>query len=139
MRVRCNNEYKTGADWGNISGQPMLFECMDICILSPAHESEMRGYLVYVLIVKCVSLILFKFSHRILDWTALSWNLGDFFCLTFLGGSVDIHRDDVVNRRSFIYRSLACSRERTGSNQRVFHSHFSDLEPIHSMLSHSWQ
>ena len=33
-------------------GQPMLFECMDICVLSPAHESEMRGYLVYVLIVK---------------------------------------------------------------------------------------
>ena len=24
---------------------------MGICVLSPAHESEMRGYLVYVLIV----------------------------------------------------------------------------------------
>ena len=33
-------------------GQPIPFECMGICILSPAHESEMRGYLVYVLIVK---------------------------------------------------------------------------------------
>ena len=31
--------------------QPMLFECMGICVLSPAHESEMRGYLAYVLIV----------------------------------------------------------------------------------------
>ena len=35
-----------------ILGQPMLFECMGICVLSPAHESEMRGYLVYVLVVK---------------------------------------------------------------------------------------
>ena len=33
-------------------GQPMLFECMDICVLSPAHESEMRGHLVYEKIVK---------------------------------------------------------------------------------------
>ena len=40
---------------GNILGQPMLFECMGICVLSPAHESEMRGYLVYVLIVKYLS------------------------------------------------------------------------------------
>ena len=52
MNVRCDNQYKTGADKGNILGQPRLFECMGICVLSPAHESEMRGYLVYVLIVK---------------------------------------------------------------------------------------
>ena len=70
--VRCDNQYKTGADGGNIYGQPMLFECMGICILSLALESEMRGYLVYVLIVKYF-LILFKFGHSILDWTALSW------------------------------------------------------------------
>ena len=49
MHVTCDNQYKTGADKGNILGQPMLFECMGICVLSPAHESEMRGYLVYVL------------------------------------------------------------------------------------------
>ena len=55
MRVRCYNQYKTGADRGNILGQPMLFECMDICVWSPAHENEMRGYLVYVLIVKYLS------------------------------------------------------------------------------------
>ena len=36
-------------------GQPMLFECMGICVLSLAHESEMRGYLVYVLVVKYLS------------------------------------------------------------------------------------
>ena len=57
MHVRCDNQYKTGADRKNILGQPMLFECMGICVLSPAHESEMRGYLVYVLIVK-------KIFHR---------------------------------------------------------------------------
>ena len=79
MHVICDNQYKTGANRENILGQPMLFECMGICVLSPAHESEMRGYLVYVLIVKNL-LILFKFSHSILDWTVLSWN---FF---FLGG-----------------------------------------------------
>ena len=62
----------TGADRENILGQPMLFECMGICVLSSAHAGEMRGYLVYVLVVKYL-LILFKFSHSILDWMALSW------------------------------------------------------------------
>ena len=71
MHVRCDDQYKTGADGGNIFGQPTLFECMGICVLSPAHESEIRGYLVHLLIVK-YSLILFKFSHSTLDWTALS-------------------------------------------------------------------
>ena len=52
MHVRCDNQYKTGADRENILGQPMLFECIGICVLSPAHESGMRGYLVYVMIVK---------------------------------------------------------------------------------------
>ena len=52
MHVRCDNQYKIGADRGNILGQSMQFECMGICIMNPAHESEMRGYLVYVLIVK---------------------------------------------------------------------------------------
>ena len=57
MHVRCDNQYKTGADRENILGQPMLFVCMGFCVLSPAHESEMRGYLVYVLIVKKNNLI----------------------------------------------------------------------------------
>ena len=55
MHVRCDNWYKTGADMGNILGQPRLFECTGICVLSPAHKSELRGYLVYVLIVKYLS------------------------------------------------------------------------------------
>ena len=72
MHVRCDNQYKTGADRGNILGQPMLFGCMESCVLSPAHESEMRAYLVYLLIVKKNLLILFKFNHSILDRTVLS-------------------------------------------------------------------
>ena len=40
MHVRCDNQYKTEADGGNILGQPRLFECMGICVLSPAHENE---------------------------------------------------------------------------------------------------
>ena len=36
MRVRRDNQYNTGADGGNILGQPMLFECMGICVLIPA-------------------------------------------------------------------------------------------------------
>ena len=80
MHVRCDNQYKTGADREHILGQPMLFVCMGICVLSPAHESEMRGYLVYVLIVKkIVASILFKFSHSISDWTVLSWNFWGIF------------------------------------------------------------
>ena len=55
MHVKCDNQHKTGADGGNIFGQPVLFECMGICVLSPAHESEMRGYFVYLLIVKYLS------------------------------------------------------------------------------------
>ena len=55
MHVSWDKRYKTGADRGNMLEQPMLFECMGICVLSPAHESEMRGYLVHVLIVKYLS------------------------------------------------------------------------------------
>ena len=66
FRLEKHNQYKIGADRGNILGQPRLFECIGICVLSPAHESEIRGYLVYVLIVKkLIPLILFKFSHSI--------------------------------------------------------------------------
>ena len=52
MHIRCDDQYKTGADRANILGQPVLFVCMGICVLSPAHESETKGFLVYVLIVK---------------------------------------------------------------------------------------
>ena len=81
MLVRCDNQYKTGADRENTLGQPMLFECMGICVLSPAHESEMRGYLVYVLTVKKLnSLILFKFGHSILGGRSYrGMGGGDFF------------------------------------------------------------
>ena len=52
MHVRCDNQNKSGADRENVLGQPMLFVCMGIRVLSPAHESEMKGYLDYVLTVK---------------------------------------------------------------------------------------
>ena len=55
MHARGENQCKTGADRGNILGQLMLFEYMGICVLSLAHESKMRGYLVCVLIVKYLS------------------------------------------------------------------------------------
>ena len=75
MHVRCDNQYKTGADRGNILGQSMLFECMSICVLSPAHESEMRGLPGLSADSKIlIPPILTKISHSMLDWTALSWN-----------------------------------------------------------------
>ena len=55
MHARCDNQYKTGADGKVILGQPMLFECMGIRVLSPAHGSEMMGYLVNLLLVKYLS------------------------------------------------------------------------------------
>ena len=84
MHVRCDNQYKTGADRDDIFGQPMLFVCMGICVLSPTHESEMGGYIFYVLNVKkkkkkSISSIFLKFSHSILDWTVLSWNFWGIF------------------------------------------------------------
>ena len=86
MHVRSHNQNKTGADRENILGQPMLVECKGICVSSPAHESEIRGYLVYVLIVKkLVTLIFFRFSHSILDWTVFSWNFGEIFLNIFRG------------------------------------------------------
>ena len=89
------------------------FKFMDICVLTlnPAHESETRGYLFHVMIIKkiLIPLILFKFSHSILDWTALSCNLEGGGGETFLEGSVDrvFYRDYTVDRRFFIYGSLA--------------------------------
>ena len=82
MHVRCGNQYKTRADRGTILGQSRLCECLDICGLSPAHESEMRD--LPSLSADCkilISLILLKFSHSLLDWTALSLS-----CWFFLAG-----------------------------------------------------
>ena len=98
---------------------------MGICVLSPAHESEMRGYLLYLLIVKYL-LILFKCSHSLLDWTTLSLNVLRFL-ETFLEGSVDHinYRDYIVNRRFFIYCSLATKRTGTRGATRVDLLHIS--------------
>ena len=88
MHVRCDNQYKTGADRGNILGQLMLLECMGICILSPLHECEMRGSLVYQPIGKYFS-ILFKFSHGIFRQDGLVVIFFFFFLETFLECFVD--------------------------------------------------
>ena len=58
MHVRCDNQYKTEADRGTILGQPMTFEWMGICVLSPADECGMRASLVYLHIVKCLLILL---------------------------------------------------------------------------------
>ena len=81
MYVRCDNQYKTGADRGNVLGQPMLFKCMGICFLSPAHENEMRGYLVYELIVKNLSHLFCLNSATVLDGLTV-----EFFFFFFFGG-----------------------------------------------------
>ena len=44
MHVRGITSKKTEADRGTILGQLRLFEYMGMCVLSPAHKSEMRGY-----------------------------------------------------------------------------------------------
>ena len=72
MHVGCDIQYKTGVDGGSILGQPIFLECMGVCILSLVHEYEMKGSLVYLLIVKFL-LILLKFSHSVLNWTASLW------------------------------------------------------------------
>ena len=76
MHVRCDNEYKTGADRGDLLGQPMLFECMGVCVLSPAHESEIRGYLVYVLVLNYL-------SHRFCFNSATVYQIARPFCGCF--------------------------------------------------------
>ena len=102
MHVRCDNQYKTGADRENILGQPMLFVCMGICVLSSAHENQMRGYLVYVQIVKNL-LILFKFSHSILDWTVLSWNIWGIFSNIFRGVCRPYHLQRLYSESALFY------------------------------------
>ena len=78
---------------------------MGICVLSLAHESEMRGYLVYVLIVKYL-------SDRFCLKSATVYQIGrpyrgiwEGLFETFLEGSVDliIYRDYIVNRRFFLF------------------------------------
>ena len=117
LHVRCDNQYKTGADRENILGQPMLFVCMGICVLSLAHESEMR---VTFLCTDCKKK---KKSHRFCLNSATAYKIrrsyrGSFwgFFKTFLEGSVDliIYRDYIVNRRFFIYCSLATWLEEWG-------------------------
>ena len=111
MRVRCDNQYKNKADRENILGQPMLFECMGICVLNPLHESEMRGYLVYLLIVKKTYQFCLN-SASLLDCMVLSWNLGGIFLNIFKGVCRPYHSQRLYSESALfflIYCSLACS------------------------------
>ena len=87
--------------------------------------------------------ILFKFSHSILDWMAISWNLSGIF-KNILEGSVDhvIYGDYIVNRGLFIYCSLATlnpcsgwkfSRVSMAPQLCIFHLavHFSAIQSVH--------
>ena len=104
MNVRCDNQYKTGADRGTTLGQSRLFECLDICVLNPEHESEMRGYLVYALIVKYLSHRCCSIQAQYIRFNGLIVEYLEDFLKTFLEGSVDrlIYWDYIVNRCSFI-------------------------------------
>ena len=96
----------------------MLFECMGICVLSLAHESEMRGYLGYLLIFFFFFTFLINFVQIQLQYIRLEGLIVDFFFFflkgegylkTCLEGSVDyiIYMNYIANRRSFISCSLA--------------------------------
>ena len=90
---------------------------------TPAHENEMRGYLVYVLIVKYLFHRFCSPSHSILDWTAFLCNL---FFKTFLEGPVDrvICRDCIVNRRFFFF----FLKRKSNSVQDILYSKINSLE-----------
>ena len=104
MHARCDNHCKPGADGGTILGQPMLFECVGICVLIPAHECEMRGSLVYLLIVKIlISSTLFQFSRSMLDWTTLSWNLLGFVSDSFRRVCGPYHLQGLYSESELIY------------------------------------
>ena len=85
----------------NIWGQPVLCECMGICVVSPAHENDMRGYLVSVLIIKYLSHRFFKNSATIYHIERPYCGIFGGFLEIFLEGSVDsiIYRDYTANRR----------------------------------------
>ena len=73
----------------------------------------MRGYLVYVLIVKIkilISLIMFKFSNSVLDWTALMQNFFGFFKNIFRGVCGPYHLYGLHSESALIIDcSLACA------------------------------
>ena len=106
MQVRCDNQYKTGADRKNIFGTAEAVWVHGYLRFEPS--AWKRNELLSCLCADCkifISPILFKFS---LIGRPYRWILGGFF-ETFLEGSVDhvIYRDYMVSRCFFIYCSLA--------------------------------
>ena len=104
MHVRCDKQYRPEGDGGTILWQLMLFKCTGICVLCLVHKCEMRGYLVYLLMVKYSS-VLFKFSHSVLDWPALLWNFlwWIFFSNIFRGVCWPYHFQGLYGELELIY------------------------------------
>ena len=74
MHVRCDNQYKTWAD-GKYFETAEAVWVHGYLRFEPCTGKWIEG--LHCLCTDCkilISLILFKFSHNILDWTALSWN-----------------------------------------------------------------
>ena len=74
-------------------GQPIPFEYMGICVLSPAHECKVRGYL--VLSADCQILIALFFVLFLIQPQYIRLNGLVVGFETFLEGSIDhiIYRD----------------------------------------------
>ena len=72
------NELKSATNLdqsGTILGHLQLTKCTGICVLSPAHRSELRGSDVYLYIVreKKIWIFFFKFSHGMCPWMSFAW------------------------------------------------------------------
>ena len=66
-----------GSECGTILGHPQLIEYIGVCVLSLAHESELRGSDVYPHIVKNFKKLIWKFffnfSQDTCPWVAFAW------------------------------------------------------------------
>ena len=85
MHVRCDNQYKTGADRGNWDSRGCLSAWVYLRFYPCAWKWN-EG--LPCLCADCkilISPMLFKFSHSILDWTASSWNFLGIFWNIFRG------------------------------------------------------
>ena len=72
---------------GAILEEPILFDCMDINVLSPAHECKMNGSLIHLLIVKYLSLRLCLISASVYQTGRPGHGILMVFVCTFRGVS----------------------------------------------------
>ena len=89
MPVRYDNRYKTGAGGENYFGTVDAVWVHGYLRFEPGAWKWNEG--LSCLFADCkilISLIFFKYSYSILDWTAVSWNFGGIL-ETFLKGYLD--------------------------------------------------